>query len=91
VNKAGKRRTSLLYDADAGYTDKDLDILWLEYRIGKQYDCFGEFCDHIAAFKLTEERFSAIANYKIDETRSGSGYWLTTIKRPYKWAEFEFF
>jgi len=90
MNKAQSRRMQLLQgDNTDSYTKEDLNILWLEYRIGKQYVCFGEFCDHISAFNLAHESFSLIAEYKGAEVKSGSAFWLTCIERPHWWTEAE--
>ncbi|MCK5609976.1 hypothetical protein KAR91_49340 [Candidatus Pacearchaeota archaeon] len=73
----------LLCDPDIAYSPKDLDELWKEYRLGKQFACMADICEKIAAFEM-EDREASANEMKEDEPRQGASYWLECIERP-KW------
>ena len=73
----------LLCDPTISYTPEDLDALWLDYRMGKQFPCMSDICEKIAAFEM-EIREASSNEMKEDEPKQGASYWLETFKRP-KW------
>ena len=62
----------LLGEPDVSYTAKEMDQLWLHYRLGKQYACTSDICENIAAFQLEHREESTTLDVKEDEPRQGS-------------------
>ena len=73
----------MLCEPDMTYTAEELDTLWLDYRMGKQFPCMSDICEKIAAFEM-EVRESSDNEMKEDEPKQGASYWLECVDRP-KW------
>lgn len=77
-------------EPDEEYTKEEIAILWMAYRIGKQYACMGDICEKIAAHNMTG-RDEVIVEIKEDEARQGAGVWLESVDIPRGWAERELY
>ena len=74
----------LIGEPEVTYTEKELDALWLQYRIDKQFVSISDICENIASFQLKQREEAVVSDIRDREPKQGSPYWLETIKRP-KW------
>jgi len=85
MTKTQNRRLAILSKASEE-TDSGLnmDELWQEYRMGKQYACLGEILDRMRAYKMGNEKEKYLGSVEAmnSEPAAGSSYWHTTVDRP---------